>query len=91
MLHVNTEARYTLALQSLSHVLLLAPQNPFYVLQAAETAYTAEDIPLALRFYLMTIEMVGADDDGDKPPAPTGIAIRAWYGVELVSFSCLGS
>jgi len=30
----------------------------------------------------MTIEMVDADD-GDKPPAPTGIAIRAWYGVEL--------
>jgi ER membrane protein complex subunit 2 len=89
MLHVNTEARYTLALQSLSHVLLLAPQNPFYVLQAAETAYTAEDIPLALRFFLMTIEMVDADGDGDKPPAPTGIAIRAWYGVELVSFCCL--
>jgi ER membrane protein complex subunit 2 len=66
--------------------MLLAPQNPFYVLQAAETAYTTQDIPLALRFFLMTTEMVD-DDDCDKPPVPTGIAVRAWYGVELVSFS----
>lgn len=72
--------QYTSALQALSHVLLLAPQNPFYVLQAAETAYTAEDIPLAIRFFLMTIDMVG--DDEVSPP-PTGITVRAWYGVEL--------
>ncbi|KAI9438272.1 TPR-like protein [Lactarius indigo] len=72
--------QYTSALQALSHVLLLAPQNPFYVLQAAETAYTAEDIPLAIRFFLMTIDMVG--DDEESPP-PSGITVRAWYGVEL--------
>ncbi|KAH9000545.1 TPR-like protein [Lactarius hatsudake] len=72
--------QYTSALQALSHVLLLAPQNPFYVLQAAETAYTAEDIPLAIRFFLMTIDMIG--DDEISPP-PTGITVRAWYGVEL--------
>jgi len=60
----------------------LAPQNPFYVLQAAETAYTAEDIPLAIRFFLMTIDMAG---DDEEPPPPTGITVRAWYGVELVS------
>lgn len=82
---MTPKARYNSALQSLSHVLLLAPQNPFYVLQAAETAYTAQDIPLALRFFLMAIEMVD-DDDGDKPPARTGIAVRAWYGIELVNY-----
>jgi len=43
--------QYASALQSLSHVLLLTPQNPFYVLQAAETAYTAQDIPLAMKFF----------------------------------------
>ncbi|KAH9990246.1 tetratricopeptide repeat domain 35 [Russula compacta] len=75
--------RYTSALQSLSHVLLLTPQNPFYVLQAAETAYTAQDIPLAIRFFLMVIEMTGGDNDDVRPPPPTGIAVRAWYGVEL--------
>jgi len=57
----NSLYQYPSALQALSHVLLLAPQNPFYVLQAAETAYTAEDIPLAIRFFLMTIDMVGDD------------------------------
>ncbi|KAH9077702.1 TPR-like protein [Lactarius deliciosus] len=72
--------QYASALQALSHVLLLAPQNPFYVLQAAETAYTAEDIPLAIRFFLMTIDMIG--DDEVSPP-PTGITVRAWYGIEL--------
>jgi ER membrane protein complex subunit 2 len=40
--------RYTSAPQSLSHV-LLTPQNPFYVLQYAETVYTANDVPLAMK------------------------------------------
>lgn len=79
------EPRYTSALQSLSHVLVLTPQNPFYVLQAGETAYTAQDIPLAMRFFLTVIEMTGDDNDSAVPPPPTGITIRAWYGVELVS------
>jgi len=64
---------------------VLTPQNPFYVLQAGETAYTAQDIPLAMRFFLMVIEMTGDDDDVAVPLPPTGITIRAWYGVELVS------
>ncbi|KAH9167058.1 hypothetical protein EDB89DRAFT_1813935, partial [Lactarius sanguifluus] len=58
------------------------PQNLFYVLQAAEIAYTAEDIPLAIRFFLVAIDMVG--DDEESPP-PTGITERVWYRVELVS------
>jgi len=74
--------RYTSALQSLSHVLLLAPQNPFYVLQAAEMAYTLQDIPLAIRFFLMVVEMAADGDESAKLP-PGGITIRAWYGVEL--------
>ena len=83
--HIDTKRRYTSALQSLSHVLVLTPQNPFYVLQAGETAYTAQDIPLAMSFFLMAIEMAGDDVDDALPPPPTGITIRAWYGVELVS------
>jgi hypothetical protein len=65
---------------------VLTPQNPFFVLQAGETAYSAQDIPLAMKFFLMAIEMAGDDSDDATPPPPTGIAIRAWYGVELVSF-----
>ncbi|KAI9513505.1 TPR-like protein [Russula earlei] len=79
-----THHQYTSALRSLSHVLLLTPQNPFYVLQAAETAYTAQDVPLAIRFFLMVVEMTGVDSDETRPPPPpTGITVRAWYGVEL--------
>ncbi|KAH9996348.1 TPR-like protein [Russula vinacea] len=78
-----SQHQYTSALQSLSHVLVLTPQNPFFVLQAGETAYSAQDIPLAMKFFLMAIEMAGDDSDDATPPPPTGIAIRAWYGVEL--------
>jgi len=44
------------------------------MLQAAETAYTAEDISLAVRFFLLTVDMVG---DDEEPPPPTGITVRA--------------
>jgi hypothetical protein len=44
---------------------------------------------LAMRFFLMVIEMTGDDNDGAVLPAPTGITIRAWYGVELVSLQTI--
>lgn len=78
--------QYTYALQSLSHALLLSPQNPAYFLQYAETAYLAEDVPLALKTFLQTVDMTD-DDDGDLAPSdsiPTGITLRAWFGVKLV-------
>ncbi|KAI0634199.1 TPR-like protein [Trametes polyzona] len=77
--------QYTYALQSLSHALLLAPQNPSHFLQFAETAYLAEDIPLALKMFLQTVDMTD-DDDGDVAPSdtvPSGITLRAWLGVKL--------
>ncbi|TFY79795.1 hypothetical protein EWM64_g4218 [Hericium alpestre] len=75
--------QYTSALQSLQHVLLLAPQNPFYVLQAAETAYTAGDIPLAIKTFLVVVDMTDSESDlPAKDAVPTGITVRAWYGVE---------
>lgn len=74
--------RYTLALQALSHVLILSPQNPFYVLQAAETAYTLGDIPLAIKWFLLVVDMT-TDEDAQKTK-PEGITVRAWYGISLV-------
>jgi ER membrane protein complex subunit 2 len=71
------DPRYTRSLQALSHVLLLAPQNPFHVLHFAETAYTANDVPLAIRYFLRAIELCDADN--------RGVARRAWFGVRLVS------
>ncbi|THH28637.1 hypothetical protein EUX98_g5555 [Antrodiella citrinella] len=81
----STCQQYTYALQSLSHTLLLAPQNPVHFLLFAETAYLAADVPLALKMYLQVVDMTD-DDDDDVPPIdsiPTGLTLRAWYGVKL--------
>ena len=74
--------RYTYALQSLSHALLLNPQNPFYFQHAAEIAYTSGDITLAIKMFLLVIDMT--DEDVPVESIPTGIAVRAWFGIKLV-------
>ena len=81
--------RYDHSLQALSHVLLLTPQNPFYMLQAAETAYTAEDIPLAIKMFLTVVDMTDGDDSEQllQESTPLGITVRAWFGVKLVRLS----
>ena len=67
------------------HVLLLAPQNPFYVLQAAETAYTVGDLALSIKMFLMVVDMTDGDDSESLVEStPLGITVRAWYGVKLV-------
>lgn len=77
--------QYDHSLQALSHVLLLTPQNPFYVLQAAETAYTSEDFPLAIKMFLTVVDMTDADDSEQllQESTPLGITVRAWFGVKL--------
>lgn len=62
------------------------PQNPFYVLQAAETAYTTGDVTLSIKMFLTVVDMTDADDTVSLVDStPTGITVRAWYGVKLVS------
>jgi len=73
-------ARYEKSLQSLSHALLLAPQNPFYALQFAETAYTANDVPLALNMFLRVTELVDVDEAAGLGSG--GVLTRAWMGVK---------
>ena len=83
-----TLSRFDYALKALQHALILAPQNPFYVQQAAETAYTAGDVPLATKFFLGVVDMT---EDPDLDPAsriesvPEGLAVRAWFGLKQVS------
>jgi len=67
----SAQYQYTSAMQALSHAMLLAPQNPFYVLQFAETAASAGAWALALKMYLRCVEM----DEG-------GCARRAWFGIK---------
>lgn len=78
VIRLTKKFRYTHSLKALSHALLLAPQNPFHTIHFAETAYTANDIPLAIRYFLRTVELIDSDH---------GIALRAWYGVKLVRCS----
>jgi len=72
---------YVLSLQALAHVLLLASQNPFYVLRFAETAYTASDVPLALKSFLRVIDM----DESDPASSSGNATKRAWWGVKLTA------
>ena len=62
--------------------MLLTPQNPFTFLQFAETAYTSGDIPLALKMFLVVIDM---NEVEDEDAIPLGISVRAWWGTKLVS------
>ena len=63
--------------------MLLAPQNPFYVLEFAEIAYSSGDMPLAVKTFLMAVDMT---DDEESPISSyqTDITLRAWYGIKLV-------
>lgn len=65
--------------------MVLAPQNPFYVLQFAENASKTDDSALALKMYLRAVEMIEDDEDGGFHHDDNDIARRAWSGVDLVS------
>ena len=80
---VHAGFRHNYALQAISHALLLAPQNPFYVLEFAEIAYSSGDMPLAVKTFLMAVDMTD-DEDAPITSYQTGITLRAWYGVKLV-------
>ncbi|KAM0787038.1 hypothetical protein ACM66B_006304 [Microbotryomycetes sp. NB124-2] len=68
---------YSQSLSALSHLLLLAPYNPFYLLWHAETAYTLHDYPLAYKEFLRVIEL------SDGVQAQGGVGRRAAIGVKL--------
>jgi hypothetical protein len=55
------------------------------VLQFAETAYTAGDLPLALKTFLVVVDMCERDIDSPAQKPAVGISVRAWLGVKLVS------
>jgi hypothetical protein len=60
------------------------------MLQAAETAYTAEDFPLAIKMFLTVVDMTDSDDSEQllQESTPLGITMRAWFGVKLVGLRC---
>ncbi|KAM0746325.1 hypothetical protein T439DRAFT_384076 [Meredithblackwellia eburnea MCA 4105] len=68
---------YPQSLSALSHLILLAPQNPYYLLRHAETAYTVGDFPLAYKEFLRVVEM------SDGAQGKGGVGRRAAIGVKL--------
>ncbi|KAH6910629.1 tetratricopeptide repeat domain 35 [Coprinopsis sp. MPI-PUGE-AT-0042] len=80
-----TNRQYTSGLQALSHALALNPQNPFTFMEFAETAYSAGDLPLALKMFLVAVDMIERDIDSPESKPASGLAIRAWWGVKLCS------
>lgn len=76
-------ARYESFLPSLMYVLLPAPQNPFYVQQAAETTYAA--LAPSIKMFLTDVDMTdGGDSKSLVELTPIGITVHVWYGVKLV-------
>lgn len=46
-------------------------------------AHTSGDVPLAIRTFLMVVDMTD-DEDAPTTSYQTDITLRAWYGVKLV-------
>jgi hypothetical protein len=70
--------RYAQSLSALSHLILLAPHNPYHLLRHAETAYTLADFPLAYKEFLRVVEM------SEGVSASGGVGRRAAMGAKLV-------
>ncbi|GAA6062674.1 hypothetical protein JCM10212_000574 [Sporobolomyces blumeae] len=77
---------YAQSLSSLSHAVLLHPQNPFLLLLRAETAYTLRDYPTSWKEYMRVIEMAtdtGKDGKVKRGQAVRGVARRAAFGAKM--------
>ena len=53
------------------------------MLEFAEIAYSSGDMPLAVKTFLMAVDMTD-DEDAPITSYQTDITLRAWYGVKLV-------
>lgn len=79
--------RYEQAVFALEELLLLSPQNSFYVLQCAEALYTAGEIAKAYKMYLRILELANGDVRTQPNTAgelAAGPWIRTLWGLKLV-------
>jgi hypothetical protein len=90
-LHGNTNMRSVISLRfdkaifAIEEMILLFPSNSFFVLQLAETLYTAKDIARAYKTYLQVLDATDPEDDGDSS-GQQGPLLRALWGLKMVSF-----
>jgi hypothetical protein len=80
--------RYTQAAFALEELILLVPHNSFFVLQYAETLYTAGEIVQAYKAYLRVLEMCGAGQESDDSNKQ-GPRTRALWGLKLTASKLL--
>ena len=53
------------------------------MLEFAEIAYASGDIPLAIKTFLIAVDMTD-DEDAPITSYQTDVTLRAWYGVKSV-------
>ena len=82
-------SRYKQAAFALEELILLAPHNSFFVLQYAETLYTAGEIVPAYKAYLRVLEMCGAAPTTDDSSSKQGPRTRALWGLKLTTAKLL--
>ncbi|UZJ54702.1 hypothetical protein CBS101457_004022 [Exobasidium rhododendri] len=81
---------YPQAAFALEELLLLVPHNSFFVLQYAETLYTAGEIAQSYKAYLRVLEMCGLSTDGKTAEnTRQGPWTRALWGLKLVTAKLL--
>lgn len=88
---LSSPQRYPQAAFALEELILLVPHNSFFVLQYAETLYTAGEMVQSYKAYLRVLEMCGAA----VPQGPTdssnqqGPRTRALWGLKLTTAKLL--
>lgn len=77
---------YGQAAFALEELMLLVPHNSFFVLQYAETLYTAGEIAQSYKAYLRVLEMCGVSSEGEASEHNRhGPWVRALWGLKLVT------
>lgn len=81
---------YAQAAFALEELILLVPHNSFFVLQYAETLYTAGEIAASYKAYLRVLEMCGQTLDRDSTlDTRQGPRTRALWGLKLITSKVL--
>lgn len=81
--------RYAKAIAALEELLLLVPQNGFYVLQYAETLYTQGEYATAYKAFLRVLDVGSVVDTPSKvvssQASSKGPEVRALWGLKAVT------
>ena len=89
--HAYLTSRYSQALFALEELLLLSPQNGYYLLEYAETLYTAGEFAKAYKIYLRILELGNgnlAPNSADYEDRTRGPWVRTLWGLKMVRIQC---